>query len=377
MAKNVKIVIGANYGDEGKGLVSYCLSKEAVHKGEKVLNVLFNGGAQRGHTAAGRVYHCQGAGEAIGADTYYNKWFMVDPIAMWIDDAKRVYIHPECRVVLPCDVVNNQRKELMRGEKRHGSCGMGIFEACKRCVNEQITISIEDIFDDAQSLYNKLIKIEERFGFPRDFVYNNDNFMRACAWVKENCYIVDDFRALFKEYDTIIYEGGQGLLLDQRLNEPENGNFTTPSNTGVQNCISEVLNLDCSTEIFYVSRSYITRHGVGNIAFECSKDEINPAIYDETNKTNPWQGSLRYGYLFVDGLFERISVDFEKCKLKLCGTILVTPPRCNVVFTHLNESNGSLVYKEEYMSGYGILNKPGWINHIYASDRKDEMEIWK
>ena len=48
---NVEIVVGANYGDEGKGLVSKLLTENHInHKGERVLNILYNGGCQRGHT---------------------------------------------------------------------------------------------------------------------------------------------------------------------------------------------------------------------------------------------------------------------------------------------------------------------------------------
>ena len=43
--KNVKIVIGANFGDEGKGLMT-----DYFTSGSNDIVVLSNGGAQRGHT---------------------------------------------------------------------------------------------------------------------------------------------------------------------------------------------------------------------------------------------------------------------------------------------------------------------------------------
>lgn len=48
--KEVKVVIGANYGDEGKGLMTNYFARQADKKHKKCLNILFNGGAQRGHT---------------------------------------------------------------------------------------------------------------------------------------------------------------------------------------------------------------------------------------------------------------------------------------------------------------------------------------
>jgi adenylosuccinate synthase len=43
---NARIIIGSNYGDEGKGTVVATYTKQLSN----VLNVLTNGGAQRGHS---------------------------------------------------------------------------------------------------------------------------------------------------------------------------------------------------------------------------------------------------------------------------------------------------------------------------------------
>ena len=42
--KRAKIVIGANYGDEGKGLMTDYFCREAVSRGDKCLSVCTNGG---------------------------------------------------------------------------------------------------------------------------------------------------------------------------------------------------------------------------------------------------------------------------------------------------------------------------------------------
>ena len=46
--KNINIVIGANYGDEGKGFVTNWLSNQYDENNSII--ILNNGGAQRGHT---------------------------------------------------------------------------------------------------------------------------------------------------------------------------------------------------------------------------------------------------------------------------------------------------------------------------------------
>ena len=75
------IVIGCSYGDEGKGLASYWA---ASGMGAPCLNVMINGGAQRGHTVDlkdGRrhVFHHFGSGSLSGADTCADTDYIVNP----------------------------------------------------------------------------------------------------------------------------------------------------------------------------------------------------------------------------------------------------------------------------------------------------------
>ena len=73
-----RIVIGSNYGDEGKGTVVASYAKNS----QNVLNVLTNGGAQRGHsilTKDGSItYQHFGSGTYFGADSYYSRFFILN-----------------------------------------------------------------------------------------------------------------------------------------------------------------------------------------------------------------------------------------------------------------------------------------------------------
>ena len=50
MLENVKFVIGSNFGDEGKGLVTNYFCEQAFANEKKCVNILTNGGSQRAHT---------------------------------------------------------------------------------------------------------------------------------------------------------------------------------------------------------------------------------------------------------------------------------------------------------------------------------------
>lgn len=353
----IKVVTGANYGDEGKGMVSYALAKEAIQKNKRVLSVLYNGGIQRAHTAGGQIVHCTGTGDLVGGATYYDKMFLVDPIALWLTDTK-VYIHPDCRVVLPCDVMRNREKEIARGAEKHGSCGLGIFECCKRS-NTRFSLFVKDFYDQF-GLYQKIKQIEKEYLYElNDGLYTVDNFMRAVTYVLNNCAI-GYLGEITPKFDVMIYEGGQGLLLDQQ----NMGDFPhlTPSSVGSYNIYNEINSSGANNvDIFYVSRSYLTRHGAGPMEEECAKDAINADIIDKTNMPNDWQGALRFGFLKTDSLYKRVYNDFKR----------YDTANLNMVFTQLNYTDGKLATSA---GAFEEIVKPDFVNTLYLSDQKDIIE---
>lgn len=276
--------------------------------------------------------------------------FVVDPISLWVAQIKNIYIDPNCRLILPCDVAANRNKETARGKDRHGTCGFGLFEAVKR--SETNCFRAEEMkspFD----IYARMKFADQNYGA----LYNMDNFMQAIAWVTSHNTIIS-FHELMaeKQYEVIIYEGGQGLLLGQQ----NKGDFPylTPSSTGTFNLIGDEL---CrAPELYYVSRSYMTRHGAGPMEAECAKEDINPDIVDNVNLPNPWQGSLRFGRINLDTLYQRVQND---------SLYLPVKPKINLVFTQLNYTGGKL----NTTKGLVDIEKPDFCNKLYISDNKYDV----
>ena len=352
----VKVVIGANYGDEGKGLVSGCLAREANKRKEKVLTVFYNGTQQRAHTFEGEIHRAMAAGTKYGSDTFYHRQFVIDPISIYILQAKPI-IDPMCRVILPCDVLKNRELEIGRGKNRHGSCGFGLFEAVKRSRNEEFCVYAHELLNGFQ-LFEKLKHVELAYPAAEDHVYNLHNFLCAASYITSKCK-VEKFENVVKNYDTIIYEGGQGLCLDQR----NMGDFPhlTPSSPGSRNIVGDINKLGVVPEIFYVSRSYITRHGAGPMDMECKKEDINNTIVDETNSKNEFQGKLRFG---------KINLDKQR-KLIENDSSLYNDKVVNMVFTQMNYTNGNLVTTKGTTANVDLT----FANHVYLSDQKDNMEL--
>ena len=309
-----RAVIGANFGDEGKGLMVDYLCRQGAG-----VVVRFNGGAQAGHTVChedGRrhVFHHFGSGTLRGVPTYLSQYFIVNPIAYYHekDDLDKlgispiVFAHPECLVTTFADMLINQELETRRGKDRHGSVGLGVNETVERSTVPELKITMADLWNNARSLEGKLAEIcdgyaQFRIGKQIDSPDNMIHaFIAGCAALAEEISPLG-----MAQCKDPVFEGAQGLLLDQ--NNKEFYPHVTRSNTGIRNVrdlcaqggISDI-------DAYYVSRTYLTRHGAGPLPGE----DPRMGFLDDTNKYHDFQGRLRFAPLDYAELRERIKADF-------------------------------------------------------------------
>lgn len=348
---NVKVVIGANFGDEGKGLMTDYFCHQATSKNENCIVVLSNGGAQRGHTVTTpdgirHVFHHFGSGTFAGADSYFCDKYILNPMTFRkeyeelqkLGCTPKVYANYDCMWSTPYDMMLNQIIEDSRGDARHGSCGMGIWETVSRYATDwtysltkfnQIGEELKFLWlEDLRNIYIKWrLKKEglDVYGEWKDIFYSPALIYHFIDDVKFMCdHITWIDESILTTYDNVIFENGQGLLLDQ--NNVKYGDNTTPSNTGIKNpheIISKVLP-DANVEVCYVTRTYLTRHGAGRFDEECDKDMINASMEDKTNVPNPFQGAIRYGRLNAKDLFQRICDDVNSVEADYTVSLAVT-----------------------------------------------------
>lgn len=350
---DVKFVIGANYGDEGKGLVSANLAAKAQQDGKKCLTVLYNGGSQRGHTVEfcdfRHVYHHFAAGSEFDSGTYFHQDFLVNPIT-FVQEYNGIYecyMDARCRIVTPFDMIANQFAEQGR-DVRHGSCGMGIFETIIRYNDgggRMLTRKVGDLCNLINnSLYDYITDVqryyEHRKGIRFDSIPGLDVEGLKRHWVDDfntmvaNVSIVYDWsvKSLLNYYDVIIFEGGQGLALD--MDNMADFPHLTPSNTGCKKMIPfiiDTLGEDTPVELYYVTRSYLTRHGNGPMPDGYLDHSM--IEQDMTNHPNPWQGTLRLAGFTSKSIADMMGRIY-KDKSETYGMDNVV---CNLVVTHTNE----------------------------------------
>lgn len=346
--EKVKVVIGANFGDEGKGLMTDYFCSE-FPESEKVLNVRFNGGAQAGHTVVTpegkrHVFHHFGSGSFLpNVATWLGPEFIVNPILFRREYEQfyqltgrhpRIYCHPKCILTMPQDMMINQFIEKRRGDERHGSCGVGIYETLMRTRELQKDISMQNIADHMRNGYHFLLdfdyygygRVEKMTGLKLEkdeiALMNNQNiaarFDQDVRFMTNHMIMMDE--SILELFRYAVFEGAQGLMLDQ--NNLEYFPHLTPSNTGIENVLPYLEN-GMDTSICYVTRPYLTRHGAGMLKNECSREEVNAKI-DQTNHTNEWQGGFRYGKLNWKELVERVTEDAFKAYPHAEATIAMT-----------------------------------------------------
>jgi adenylosuccinate synthase len=107
------------------------------------------------------------------------------------------------------------------------------------------------------------------------------------------------------DYDNLIFEGSQGIMLDMNHGIFPN---VTYANTTSKNAIeiSKKLNIK-DIEIYYVTRCYQTRHGIGWMSGKDLMGEVNNP--DETNVLGEWQGEFRIKEIDYDLLNYAIGID--------------------------------------------------------------------
>jgi adenylosuccinate synthase len=309
-----RAVIGANFGDEGKGLVVDYLCQTG---GEVV--VRFNGGAQAGHTVVTpeglrHVFGHFGSGTLYGVPTFLSQFFVVNPVAFFREHAQleamgvtaQVFAHPDCLVTTHADMIINQRKESKRGPKAHGSCGLGVHETMQRSQVPHLKITMSDLWNRAGSLRGKVEEICEKYAAYRTGSPIRETVM-AEVFLKE-CEAIADLipPAGIGQCKDPIFEGAQGLLLDQ--DRKEYHPHVTHSSTGMKNVriLCAQAGIDEVTP-YYVSRTYLTRHGAGPLPGEDPK-----LVYDDTtNLPHPWQGRLRFAPLDYTQLMRRCGADAD------------------------------------------------------------------
>lgn len=354
----IYIVTGLGYGDEGKGTTVDFLARQG-----KSLVIRHNGGPQAGHnvvTPEGRHHEFSqfGSGHFAGADTYLSKHMLVMPGDMRMeardleqdhlgDDNPyaRMYVDQECRIITPYHVALNRLMAYAHGQ----SCGRGIGELMRQDIaRPDLTITVGDIIHDTYfsgTLYNKLEALRDHLWKESLRITNFDcrsaeykvlkfgagygcklsatlagDYHDWANWVTvvdEREFMVNALRVA--DYEHIIFEGAQGVLLDEWYGFHP---YTTWSTTTHTNALAVLKAGGWGGPVtrLGITRAYATRHGAGPFVSEDTSVQFD----EPHNVTGDFQGEFRQGHLDMVAL---------KYAIDVCGGI------DGLVVTHLDRAD--------------------------------------
>ncbi len=281
------VVLGTQWGDEGKGKIVDLLSRDmdAV--------VRFQGGHNAGHTliigGAKTVLHLIPAGVMqpgvqclIGNGVVLSLEALkieVDQLeAQGVDVRSRLTISPSCPVIMPYHEALDRAREEARGHKAIGTTCRGIGPAYEDKASRR-GIRVSDLLN-ADALAEKLHTVMDyhnfvlvnRFGKqPLDVQQTLDNTLQLGA---EFAALTGDVSGILhrlrEQRKKILFEGAQGALLDI-----DHGTYpyVTSSNTTIGGvCTGAGIGPDAIDYVLGITKAYTTRVGSGPFPTELFDD---------------------------------------------------------------------------------------------------------
>ena len=324
------LTVDLGFGDAGKGSIVDFLAR--THEAHTV--VRYNGGAQAGHRVVTsgpapreHVFAQFGSGTLAGAATHLSRFMLLDPLAMVEEEQHlrslgvaeafdRTTIDARALVITPFGRAVNRLKELARGDGRHGSCGMGVGETAFDALEHGERVLRAGDLADPETLRAKLRFLRtinlakaralrpappENEQAAREWDMLLDG--RAIEWLAdayggfaEHARIVpgDELHRILERPGTVIFEGAQGVLLDEWHGFHP---YTTWSTTTPENATLLLAEAGYGGQVtrLGLTRGYATRHGPGPLVTE--DPELARALPDARNSFGDWQRGFRVGWL--------------------------------------------------------------------------------
>ncbi|MGN1412690.1 MAG: adenylosuccinate synthase [Anaerovoracaceae bacterium] len=226
----VRAIVGANWGDEGKGKITDSLAKESD------IVVRFQGGSNAGHTIVNEygkfALHTLPSGvfyqhitSVIGNGVALNIPILIHEIASLVEQgvpAPRLLVSDRAHVVMPYHILFDQYEEERLGGKSFGSTKSGIAPTYSDKY-AKIGFQVCELFDDAY-LKEKLTNVVTQKNVILEHLYHKplldaEELYQTCVEYREMIrpYVGDVsvfLHQALKEGKNILLEGQLGSLKD-------------------------------------------------------------------------------------------------------------------------------------------------------------------
>jgi len=306
MGKNV-VVIGTQWGDEGKGKIVDLLTDRAQAV------VRFQGGHNAGHTLVidgeTTVLHLipsgvlrEGVRCLIGNGVVLSPSALLEELDMLskrgVEAIGRLGISESCPLILPYHIALDQAREKARGKKAIGTTGRGIGPAYEDKISRR-GIRFGEL-QDTQRFQERLREVMDYHNFALAHYYKSDivDYQQVLdetlAQAERMLPLVEDIPGTLHKMrrggDNIMFEGAQGALLDI-----DHGTYpyVTSSNTTAGGASSGSgvgpRNIDY---VLGIVKAYTTRVGAGPFPTELF-DEVGQHLGEKGHEFGATTGRQR------------------------------------------------------------------------------------
>ena len=285
--KKVDVILGLQWGDEGKGKVVDVLTPHYQ------VVARFQGGPNAGHTLEfnGEKYVLRSIPSGIFQGDKVNvigNGVVLDPILFkeeaealarsGHDLTERLYISKKAHLILPTHRVLDAAFEAAKGSSKIGTTGKGIGPTYTDKISRN-GVRVGDIFLDFKKIYEVAKARHENILESLGYNYDIDELERQ--WF-EGIEYLKKFRIIDSEHEinrflaedkAILAEGAQGTLLDVDFGSYP---FVTSSNTICAGaCTGLGIGPNRIGEVYGIFKAYFTRVGSGPFPTE---------LFDETGE---------------------------------------------------------------------------------------------
>ncbi len=285
----VKAVVGANWGDEGKGKITDMLAQQAD------IIIRFQGGANAGHTIVNNygkfALHTLPSGvfydhttSIIGNGVALNIPVLFNEIKSITDKgvpAPKILVSERAQIVMPYHVLFDQYEEERLGGKSFGSTKSGIapFYSDKYA---KIGFQVSELFDE-DTLQEKVQRVCEQKNVILEYLYHKpaivpEELLKTLHEYRDMiapyvCDVSSYLDRAIKEGKTILLEGQLGTLKD-----PDHGIYpmvTSSSTLAAYGAIGAGIPPYEIKQIITVCKAYSSAVGAGAFVSEIFGDEAD------------------------------------------------------------------------------------------------------
>lgn len=302
--KKVDVLLGLQWGDEGKGKVVDVLTPHYD------LIARFQGGPNAGHTLEfdGKKYVLRSIPSGIfqgGKINAIGNGVVLDPL-LFMEEAEglaksginlkeRLYISKKAHLIMPTHRLLDAANEARKGDAKIGTTGKGIGPTYTDKVSRN-GLRVGDILSDFEAKYAKAkarhIDILSSMGEVADFSELEKAWLDSISYLREFTLIDGEYyiNDILKADKSVLAEGAQGSLLDIDFGSYP---FVTSSNTvSAGCCIGLGISPRHIGNVYGIFKAYCTRVGAGPFPTELF-DEIGETMCDKGREFGSVTGRKR------------------------------------------------------------------------------------